>query len=280
MASEKETKANSTHTYTKVEQKSGSKEELLARAKKNALPYRIATVILWILALTCEVFAILFFSVKLEWHFLYEEPGHTIAWAVALGLDLVFMVIGSLLWKKSNHLDPAKRSRAFMFWCQNNLGVIVAAVAFLPFIIFALTDKNATKKSKTLAAIAGVVSLVIAALFGIDFNPQSQEEMLDAAGINEVYWTASGTVFHTHDDCGHLKNTVDLLTGTSGAAIENGKTRLCKTCEKRDADVLEAAKDKIAAATTVAGGPSGNVTEAPGFDAETKGDNAATEPAA
>jgi len=270
MADENKTKTE--HTYTKVEQKTGgSKAELLAQAKKNALPYRISGIILWVLALVSEVFAILFFTVKLDWGFLYEEPGHTIAWAVALALDLIFLVVGSLLWKKSNHLDPAKKTdRAFLFWCQNNLGALVAAIAFIPFIIFALTDKNATKKSKTIAAIAAAVALLIGVLFGIDFNPVSQVEMLENAGISEVFWTASGTVYHTHDDCGHLKNTADLLTGTAAAAIENGKTRLCKTCEKRDADILEAAGEKNTATTTDAATNSG-------FDVETEPETSAAD---
>ena len=250
MAKETEKKTVS-HTYTKVEGKTQSKEELLRQTRKNAMPYRITGVIFWILALTCEVFAILFFRVALEWDFLYEEPGHTIAWIVALALDLIFLIVGSLLWKKGNHLDPAKRSQEIKFWCQNNLGVIVAAIAFVPFIIFALTDKNATKKSKTLAAIAAAVALIIGVLFGIDWNPHSQEEMLENAGINTVYWTASGTVYHTHDDCGHLKNTKDLLTGSSATAIENGKTRLCKTCEKKDADLLAAGEQAVTEATPV-----------------------------
>ncbi len=236
-----------THTYTKVEAKSGSKEELLAQTKKNATPYRIAAVILWILALGCEVLAILFFRCAIDWGVLFNEPGHTIAWIAALVLDLIFLIIGSLLWKKGNHLDPAKKAQKTKFWIQNNLGVIVAVLAFVPFIIFALTDKNATKKSKTLATIVAVVALVIGLLFGIDWNPQSQEQMLEDAGFTTVYWTESGTVFHTHDDCGHLANTENLLTGSSAAAIEAGKTRLCKTCEKKDAAILEAAAADTAA---------------------------------
>ncbi len=63
--------------------------------------------------------------------------------------------------------------------------------------------------------------------------------MLENAHIDTVYWTASGTVFHAYDDCSHLNNTVELRTGTSAAAIEDGKTRLCKTCEARAAKEAE-----------------------------------------
>ena len=228
-----ETKKKVQHNVTQVNQATGSKEELLQKTKKNAMPYRIAAVIFWLLALTCEVFAVLFFMGKLEWSFLMNEPGHTIAWIAALVLDLVFLIIGSSLWKKGNHLDPASAKNKGKFWLQNNLGVIVAAFCFIPFIILALLDKNADKKSKTIAAIAAVVALAIGGLVSYDWNPVSQEEMLENAGINTVYWTQNGTVFHLTEDCYHLDQSYELMSGTSTAAIEAGKTRLCKTCEKK-----------------------------------------------
>ena len=80
-------------------------------------------------------------------------------------------------------------------------------------------------------------------LFGIDWNPISQEEMLENAHIETVFWTDSGTVYHAYDDCGHLSNTVNLNTGTSATAIENGKTRLCKSCEARAQREAEAAEE-------------------------------------
>ena len=227
------------HTYTQVGQESTTTEELLAATRKNALPYRIFAVILWVLAIGFEVFAILFFTHTLEFGFTTENPGWTISWAVCLGLDLVCVIIGSLLWKKGNHLDPAPAKNKARFWIQNNFGIIVTAIAFVPFIIFALTDKKASKQSKIIAVVAGAVALVVAGLVSVDWNPVSQEEMLANAHIDTVYWTASGTVYHAYDDCQHLNRSVDLLTGTSATAIENGKTRLCKTCESRAAREAE-----------------------------------------
>lgn len=207
--------------------------ELLAATRKNALPFRIGAIVCWILAIVCEVFAILFFTIKLDWGFLYEEPGHTIAWIVALVVDLILVIVGSLLWKRGNHLDPAKKSQPARFWIQNNLGVIIAAIAFIPFIIFALTDKNATKKSKLLATIAAVVALLIGVLFGIDWNPLSQEEMLENAHIDTVYWTNSGTVYHAfYDECYHIAGK-EHNTTSSAEAIKEGKTRMCKYCESK-----------------------------------------------
>ncbi|MBQ7592165.1 MAG: hypothetical protein IJU46_06540 [Clostridia bacterium] len=253
-AAKKETeKKKVTHTYTEVGGQSIGKEELLAATRKNALPYRIFAVILWVLAIAAEVFAILIFTHKIEFSFTVENPGWTISWIVCIVLDLIFVVAGSLLWKKGNHLDPASKKNKVRFWLHNNLGVIVSVIAFAPFIIIVLTDKNADKKSKTIAAVVAVAALVIAGLFSYDWNPLSQQEMLENADIETVYWTASGTVFHAYDDCSHLNNTVELFKGTSSTAIENGKTRLCKTCEAR------ALREAEEGAVTV---PSGN-TETP-----------------
>ncbi len=253
-AAKKETeKKKVTHTYTEVGGQSIGKEELLAATRKNALPYRIFAVILWVLAIAAEVFAILIFTHKIEFSFTVENPGWTISWIVCIVLDLIFVVAGSLLWKKGNHLDPASKKNKVRFWLHNNLGVIVSVIAFAPFIIIVLTDKNADKKSKTIAAVVAAAALVIAGLFSYDWNPLSQEEMLENADIETVYWTASGTVFHAYDDCSHLNNTVELFKGTSSTAIENGKTRLYKTCEAR------ALREAEEGAVTV---PSGN-TETP-----------------
>lgn len=221
------------HNITHVETTTNSKQELLTKTKKNATPYRIGAIILWILGLACEVLAVLFFTVKIDWSVLYEDPGYTISWIAALVLDLILVAIGSLLWKKANHTDPASKKNKVKFWIQNNLGVIIAAIAFVPFVIIALTDKQASKKDKTLATIIAAVALVICVLFGIDWNPVSQEEMLADAGFDTVYWTESGTVFHAYEDCSHLNHSLNLFSGSSTAAIESGKTRMCKTCEAK-----------------------------------------------
>ena len=49
-----------------------------------------------------------------------------------------------------------------------------------------------------------------------------------------VYWTASGTKYHTHRDCGSLKNSTNVISGTLEEALEAEKEGLCKRCEKKD----------------------------------------------
>ncbi|MBO7364748.1 MAG: hypothetical protein J6U26_05400 [Lachnospiraceae bacterium] len=220
------------HVITEVDAKSGSKEELLEITRGNALPFRIGAIVCWVLAIGFEVLAILMFAKKLDFIGTWEIPGWF--WILMLALDLVLLIVGSQLWKKANHLDPAPKKNAVRFWLQNNMGVLVAAVAFIPFVILALTDKNADKQSKTIAGIVAGVALLAGVLTGIDYNPVSQEELLEAAGVDrQVYWTDGGSVYHAYEDCSHLNNSVQLNHGIQAAAIEAGKTRLCKTCENR-----------------------------------------------
>ena len=64
------------------------------------------------------------------------------------------------------------------------------------------------------------------------------ESVCDTETIYEstdlVYWTANGSVWHTFKDCGHLKNSKSIESGSIEKAIESGKAKLCSTCEKRE----------------------------------------------
>ena len=221
------------HNITQVQAQSSNQQELQHITKGNATPYRIIAIVLWVLALGFEVLAILLFVKKVT--ITYAIPNVWQA-VIALGLDLICLIIGSQMWKKANHMDPASKKNKLAFWLQNNLGVLVAAVAFIPFIVIALTDKNASKQDKTIAAIAAAVALAIGVLTGIDYNPVSQEDLAEEQNLitDDVFWTPGGGVYHTHEDCGHLANSYELSKGSVTAAIENGKTRVCKTCANRD----------------------------------------------
>ena len=68
----------------------------------------------------------------------------------------------------------------------------------------------------------------------VDRGP-TQEELLEEAGASydRVYWTETGMVYHLYEDCPHLSHEVELFEGTADAAIENGKTRMCRDCYSR-----------------------------------------------
>ena len=200
----------------------------------NAGSKRIIAIILWVLAIGFEVCGILVAFGKMDLKFM-PQLWQLIAFIV---LDLAAVIVGSQFWKKANHIDPASKKNKVKFWLWNNMGVIVAVLAFVPFIILLLTNKNLDKKTKTIAAVAAIIACLIAGVCSVDFNPVSLEEKEAAmtAIQGEVLWTntLSGKVYHTHEDCQALNRTEELVQGTVEEAIADGRTRLCSFCARRD----------------------------------------------
>ena len=232
MAEKKEKKYVAAETGKETTKETTQKRKQ-AKPVGNAGPLRVWAVVLWVLALALEVCALMVYLGKLDLQFMPQ------LWQLILFLvlDLVCVIIGSQLWKKANHIDPVSEKNKTKFWLWNNMGVIVASVAFVPFAILTLTDKNADKKTKTIATVAAVICLLIGGVASYDFNPVSSEQLQAATatlGGETVYWTTFGKVYHTHDDCSHLNRTETLTYGTVDQAIANNRVRLCKTCAKQD----------------------------------------------
>lgn len=205
-----------------------------AENKGRATRLRVIAAILWILAIGAQIGAITF---------LFKQPVNMTWIIILIVVDLALAIVGSLLWKKSNRLDPASKKNKFRFFMQSQLGLVVAVIAFLPLIIFILTSKNIDGKQKTiLGAIAGI-ALVIAGLIGYDFNPPSVEEYTEQTsrveeltGQNLVYWTKSGTKYHIYNDCHSINKdvTTEIFEGPVYKARElKNITELCKFCETR-----------------------------------------------
>ncbi|MBR6697717.1 MAG: hypothetical protein IKL73_05545 [Lachnospiraceae bacterium] len=239
MAEAKKKKIVSADTGKEVE--AGSKRSVKQAAPVgNATGYRVGAVLLWIVAIALEVVAVLMFIGKIDLKFmqvLYQM-------IAALVLDLVFVIIGSQLWKKANHIKPASEKNKVLFWLWNNMGLIVCAFAFIPFVILALTNKEADKKTKAVATVVAIIAMLIGGLLSYDWNPVSEEQQQAAMAAiqNDVYWSPFGRVYHTHDDCGHLNKTEELTYGTVEQAIAAGRTRLCSSCAKKD-DIQGVATD-------------------------------------
>ncbi len=202
--------------------------------KKSAKKLRIFAVLAWIAAIGFEVWAI----------FLLQKPPVNMAWLIALIVaDLIFAVTGSLLWKRANRHDPASESEPFRFFIQNQLGAIISVIAFLPLIILIFLNKDMDKKQKSLAGVVGIVALLIAGYFGIDFNPPSVEkyaretsQVKSLMGVDNVYWTKAGTRYHLYSDCYHIntKKTDEIFSGTVAQAKKlKDISILCETCRKR-----------------------------------------------
>ncbi len=220
-------------TLTAASENSGKK---LTEAKPvgNAGALRATAIVMWVLAIVCELLGFLMYFGKINITFM-----PTLATVIAvLVLDLIFVIIGSICWKKANHIKPASEKNKVKFFLWNNMGLIVSVLAFLPYIILILTDKKNAfdKKTKTIAAVAGVVALVIAGLTSVDYNPVSEEQLAAATETIDgiVYWTPYGKVYHTSQDCSHLNNSDSLVYGSVEEGIAANKSRLCYTCAKRD----------------------------------------------
>ncbi|MBQ6182861.1 MAG: hypothetical protein IJK33_03140 [Clostridia bacterium] len=215
------------------EEVTGKKKIKEAAPTGSSVGYRIGAIVLWVLAFAFEVLAILVALGKFSFHFMPS------LWQliIFLVLDLICVVIGSLLWKKANHISPASEKNKVKFWLWNNLGVIVSVAAFVPFIIIMLSSKNNDKRTKAIATVVAIVALLIAGVCSYDFNPVSQEkkdEAVSTLGDGTVYWSPFGHVYHTHDDCSHLNHSDTLTSGTVEQAIAANRTRLCKSCAARD----------------------------------------------
>lgn len=204
-------------------------------AKGRATQLRLIAGILWALAIGAQVWAI---------SLLFKQPVTMWLILVLIAVDLALVITGSVLWKKSNRLDPASKQNQFLFFMQSQLGMVTAVVAFLPLIVFILTNKNIDKKQKAILGSVAGAALLIAGITGYDFNPPSVEEYTNQInevedlnnGVDDVYWTKSGTRYHLSDSCSYINTdrTDEIIRGTVAQARElKNITQLCSLCKTR-----------------------------------------------
>ncbi len=226
------------------EAKAASPTKPASRPTGNPGALRLGAILLWIAAIAFEVMAILLVTETIGILPAIEPIWKALA---ALVLDLICVVIGSQLWKKANHIDPASQKNPTKFWIHNNLGVIISVLAFLPFVIILLTSKKTDKKSKIIGSVAALVFAAIAGLTSVDWNPVSLEALQQADAGTTVYWTEHGKKFHLYEDCQALQQTDVLTTGTAQEAMDANRTSICKFCEKRyeEAQSLESVSEDL-----------------------------------
>ena len=154
-------KAEEVAEAAETEVKNVKKVETLSKAeeKSKAITLRIVSAILWVFAIGFEVLAILclFKALRL--------PGLSQMWwmIIFIVLDLACCIVAALLWKKASHLDPFSKKNKFTFFVLTQLGVIMAAICFIPLIILVLTSKDKLdKKTKIVVTAVAIVALLIA----------------------------------------------------------------------------------------------------------------------
>jgi len=247
-------------------------------AKSKATTFRWIAGVLWAVAIATEAVAIFWLLRQREYvgedgqlvrdpdTGLLSEQGvtaHFPQWAfitllVLLVVIAALSITGSFLWKKANRLDPARRADKLRFFMQNQLGAIIAVVAFLPLIILIFLNKDMDKGQKTTAGIVGIVLAALAVVLGVDFAPPSVEQytadqstVIQLLGKDEVVWVDGGQVYHVCDSVSDVQTGSEIRTGTTAEAVEAGKTRLTlefaselKKCglavPENSADIVEA----------------------------------------
>ncbi len=204
-------------------------------AKGKAVQFRIFAAILWVLAIAVEAYAVFWILLPN----MNEVTFETSALILLIGLLVVIGVLaylGSFFWKKANRLDPASRKNPVRFFIQNQLGVIITIIAFVPLIILIFMNKSMDGKQKTIAGAIAIVLLVAVGLLSAEFDPTSTEDVdqqtqqvIDLTGKNEVAWTTYGKVYHLCTDVSDVNRESSdntIFTGTVAEAIAAGKTRL------------------------------------------------------
>lgn len=224
-----------------------------AGAKKQATTFRWIAGALWVLAIAAEAFGIFWLLRQREYvgehgglvrdtdTGLLQEQNATAQfpqWAfIALLILLVVIaalsIIGSVLWKKANRLDPAPKSDRLRFFVQNQLGAIIAVIAFLPLIVLIFLNKDMDKGQKTTAGIVAIALAALAAVIGIDFDPPSVEQytadqsaVIQLLGEDEVVWVDGGEVYHVCDEVSAIQTGSEIRVGSTAEAVEAGKIRL------------------------------------------------------
>jgi len=203
-------------------------------AKAQATRSRIIALVLWAAAIILELVAI-FWLLRPSFDELAAAHGFPQwRWYTLLGFIAVIgvlAIIGSMLWKKANHLDPATRSEPVKFFIQNQLGAFISLLAFLPLIVLIFMNKDMDAKQKNIAGAAGIIVALAATILGVDFKPLSQEQaavesqvVTHLVGQDLVWWSDGGKVVHLCQGVSDLKNAkTQISSGPIADAFAKGK---------------------------------------------------------
>ena len=226
--------AENKETYGKDEHGKIIKIEQTWDPHGRATTKRIWAIVCWIIAIAFEIIGILRLTDVINWFSGLDISTFLI---ICIVLDLIFVLTGSLLWKKANHIDPASEKNKTKFWLWNNLWTILSVIAFLPIIILIFTDKDLDKKSKGLVGGIAIAALAIAGLASYDWNPVSMEwleraeqEVLQVSPSGTIYWAEHSKKYHVDKDCPAFSRSETVYEGTVRDAYERGLTDPCRRC--------------------------------------------------
>ncbi|MDD3919963.1 MAG: hypothetical protein PHO41_02145 [Eubacteriales bacterium] len=194
----------------------------------SATGLRVLAFVFWLLAIAAEVLTILYLNGTL-----YIPGDQMTLLLIGLGIDLVMVVIGSLLWKKANHIDPPSKANKVKFFLQSQLGVIMAIIAFVPIVVILLKNKDLDKKMKKIVSIVAAAALLLAVGLSVDYDPASKEDLASAeaqVGDGTVYWTRWGKSYHLDSDCSTLQRSEVIYSGSIDEAFDAKREDPCDFC--------------------------------------------------
>ena len=229
------------HTKAAEAEEQKSDWKPTAEAKGSATGKRVLAIVLWLIAIGGEAFAI-FWVLRRP-----KENGAFPTWAWILLIAIIVVIglltfFGGQLWKQANRLDPASKENPVRFFIQNQLGAIITIIAFVPLIILIFLNKDMDGKQKGIAGAVGIVLLLVVGFFSTSLSSPSVEQytaesdqVTQITGQDLVYWTAAGKVFHLCDEASAVNleskdNTI--YSGSVADAHAAGKSRLTLQVEQ------------------------------------------------
>ena len=211
-----------------------------ATADSSATQLRVIAFILWVAAIAAELGLI--FGELLAKNGQPFTNGRMVVLVGGLVVIAVLAIVGNLLWKKANRLDPAHRSDTVRFFVQNQLGAFMTLLAFVPLVVLIFLDKDLGKGQKAVAGGIGVVLALLATTIGIDFDPPSVEQyteerdsVIEHVGEDAVFWGPYSDVFHICDEVSDLKQAREAGTIEEGSVADAhaaGMSRLTKKVDQ------------------------------------------------
>ncbi|MBQ7475551.1 MAG: hypothetical protein IJS78_06495 [Clostridia bacterium] len=235
----KEAPKKTTRAVKKEEEPAEKKQNVVTPGKKtggSSVGLRIGAVILWVIAIACEILAIM--ALLKNFTIRFTHNGNTNMMITLIGfivLDLIFAIVAAQLWKRANHINPPSKKNKFTFYLISELGVIMACICFIPLIVILLKNDKLDKKSKTIVSVIAIAALLITGFASADYHPISAEEKAEAEQVitGDVYWTTFGHKYHLDLECQAIVNSNTVYAGPVAEAIESGRTAICSFCAKR-----------------------------------------------
>jgi hypothetical protein len=189
--------------------------------KGAAKRLRIYALLAWVVAIGGEIAG--FYLMKQH---MFDNGNLPLLIGILVGIA-IFAIAGSMFWKAANKHNPASKADGFQFFMQNQFGVIMSLIAFLPLLALIFMDKDMDPKNKKIAGGIGAALAVLAALMGANFKPPSVEQYTQdmnacATQIKSGQPTTACSPEVASQAQDIARDSADVAAATKSAANPNG----------------------------------------------------------